>query len=160
MKPEFIEFIGLARKRRSDKFRNQLYIFIVCLVISCFIWALVRLSREYYYTFDYHLTYTHIPANYQLVSASDSILTIKIKLQGFDFFSGQFIFPAIRSYGVSLQNIKVKTHDTRIVGMMLTHPIGKEIAAETNFQSEVFSLNPDTLFFEFERRHPRNSLFN
>jgi len=157
VKPEFIEFIGNARKRRSDKFRNQLYIFIVCLIISCFIWALVKLSKEYYYTLDYHLNYTQVPSNYRLVNASDSILTLKIKLQGFDFFSVQFLFPGILRYDVSLQDIKIRTYDSRSYGMMLTHPIGKEIAAGTNFPSEVYALTPDTLFFEFNRRNPHGA---
>jgi len=106
---------------------------------------------------DYHLIYTQVPANYEIASVSDSLLTIKIKLQGFDFFSEQFLFPEKRFHDVSLRNIKVKYRDSRIVGILLTHSIGKEIAAETNFPSEVFFVNPDTLFFEFSRRHPRGS---
>ena len=66
MKSDFLEFIGNARQRRSEKFRNQLYIFLVCLVLSVFIWALVRLSKDYYYSIEYSLNYTQIPGNLKL----------------------------------------------------------------------------------------------
>ncbi len=157
MKSEFFEFIGNARKKRSDKFQHQLYIFIVCLIISSFIWALIRLSKDYYYTLHYRLNYTQIPANLKMVSASDTMLTIKIRLQGFGFFSEQFFFPSVRSHDVSLENIKLRYHDSKITGMMLTHAIGKEIATETNFPSEVYFVTPDTLSFVFNRSHSSSS---
>ena len=157
MKSDFLEFIGNARKRRGEKFRNQLYIFIICLILSVFFWTLVKLSKDYYYTVDYQLNYTRIPANYRLIHYSDSILALKIKVQGFDFFTERFFRNDDRQYEVSLKNIKVRYKDSRIWGYLLTNPIGKEIAAQANFPSEVHFISPDTLFFEFERRYPKGS---
>ena len=160
MKSDFLEFIGNARQRRNEKFRHQLYIFLVCLVLSIFIWALVRLSRDYYYSIEYHLKYTQVPANLHIIDSSDSIINLRIKIQGFEFFSEQFILKQYREYEVSLRNIKLRYLGEHILGYMLTNRIGKEIISQTNFPSEVYFVSPDTIFFEFEKQNNRKSLHN
>ncbi|MCX6266990.1 MAG: hypothetical protein NTW16_06480 [Bacteroidetes bacterium] len=157
MKSDFLEFIGNARQRRSEKFRHQLYIFLICLVLAVFIWALVRLSKDYYYSIEYHLTYTQIPANLRILSSSDSTIYLRIKIQGFEFFSEQFIIRQYREYEVSLRNVRLRYLGEHTLGYLLTNRIGKEIISQTNFPSEVYFVSPDTLFFEFGKSVRRPS---
>jgi hypothetical protein len=152
MKSDFLEFIGNARQRRNEKFRHQLSIFIICLVLSVFIWALVRLSKDYYYSIEYRLNYTRIPGNLKLSGYSDSTLNLRIKIQGFEFFSEQFLIKQNRDFDVSLRNVRLLYRDEQIMGYLLTNRIGKEIIAQANFPSEVYFVSPDTLFFEFEKQ--------
>lgn len=152
MKSDFLEFIGNARQRRSEKFRNQLSIFIVCLVLSVLIWALVRLSKDYYYAIEYRLNYTQIPGNLKLDGFSDSTLNFRIKLQGFEFFSEQFLLKQDRQFDVSLRNVRLKYSGEHILGYLLTNRLGKEIITQTNFPSDVYFVSPDTLFFEFGKK--------
>jgi len=154
MKSDFIEFIGNARKRRSETFRKQAYIFVVCLVISMFIWTLVRLSRDYYHTLEYRLVYSHVPANLSLDACSDTTLTLRIKLQGFEFFSEQYFVRQYREYEVSLRNVRVRSSGDRATGYLLTNRIGREIISQSNFPNDVFYVSPDTLFFTFHRNRP------
>ena len=151
MKSDFIEFIGNARQRRSEKFRNQLYIFLVCLVLSVFIWALVRLSGEYYYSLEYSLKYTQVPGNLKLTKTHDSTLNLKIKVQGFEFFSEQFLVRQDREFEVSLRNVRLRYNGDHVWGYMLANRIGKEIISQSNFPSDLYFVSPDTLFFEFEK---------
>ncbi|MCX6286411.1 MAG: hypothetical protein NTY96_04795 [Bacteroidetes bacterium] len=155
MKSGFIDLIGKARKNRGEKFRHQLYIFAVCLVISVFIWSLVRLSREYYYTINYRIHYTNLPSNLRMTGYSDSILTVSIRIQGFDFFTEEFIHPRNPKYSVSLRKIKVHSEDGQITGYLSTEDIGREIKDRMNFQSEVYMIFPDTLFFDLEKLAPK-----
>jgi hypothetical protein len=155
MKSDFLEFIGKARQPRNVRFRNQLTIFLICLVISILIWALVRLSKDYYYSIEYHLNYTQLPSNLRMVASSDSTLTLRIKIQGFEFFSEQFIIKQYREYEVSLRNVRLRNPGEHTMGYILTNRIGKEIISQTNFPSEVFFVSPDTLFFEFEKKTGR-----
>jgi hypothetical protein len=160
MKSDLLEFIGNARQRRSDKFRHQFYVFLVCLVLSIFIWALVRLSKDYYYSVEYHLKYTRVPSNLRMVSSSDSTIYLQIKIQGFDFFSEQFIIRQYREHEVSLRNVRLRYLGEHTLGYLLTNRIGKEILSQTNFPSEVYFVTPDTLFFEFEKQTSRKSSSN
>lgn len=160
MKSIFLEFIGNARQRRTERFRNQLYIFLICLLLSIFIWALVRLSKDYYYSIEYHLNYTQVPSNLRMVATSDSTINLRIKIQGFEFFSEQFIIKQYREYEVSLRNVRLRYLGEHTLGYLLTNRIGKEIISQTNFPSEVYFVSPDTLFFEFEKQGPRRASTN
>ncbi len=151
MKSDFLEFIGNARQRRSEKLRNQLPVFIVCLVLSVLIWALVRLSKDYYYSVEYRLNWTQVPGNLKLTGYSDSTLNLRIKVQGFEFFSEQFLIKQDREFEVSLRNVRLQYSGDHILGYLLTSRIGKEIIAQTNFPNEVYFVSPDTLYFEFEK---------
>lgn len=155
MKSGFIDLIGKARNNRGEKFRHQLYIFLVCLVLSVFIWSLVRLSREYYYTINYRIRYTNLPSNLRMTGFSDSILTVSIRLQGFDYFTEEFIHPRTPKYNVSLRKIKVHTDGGQVTGYLPTADIGADIRDKMNFQSEIYMVMPDTLFFDFERVVPK-----
>lgn len=152
MKPEIIDLIENARKRKGDKFKNQLFVFGICLVLSIFLWTLVELSQNYLYAIEYRLTYTEIPGNLKLVRYSDSTLTVKIKLQGFELFWERFFKSGNREFEVSLRNVKVRTSEGIPHGYMLTNRLGKEIAALSNVPSDIYIVTPDTLFFEFEKQ--------
>ena len=160
MKSDFLEFIGNARQRRSQKFRNQLYVFLICLVLSIFIWTLVRLSKDYYYSIEYHLIYTQVPGNLRMIASSDSTINLRIKIQGFEFFSEQFIIKQYREYEVSMRNVRLRYLGEHTLGYLLTNRIGKEIISQTNFPSEVYFVSPDTLFFEFEKQAARKPSLN
>jgi hypothetical protein len=153
VKSDFIEFIGNARRKRSEKFRNQLYIFLVCLVLSVFFWVLVRLSKDYYYTVHYNLIYSEIPANLRMVAVSDTTLSLKIKVQGFDLFSEKFLLSHNKEFEVSLHNVRLHYSGDQVRGYLLANRIGREIVSQYNFPSDVFFVSPDTLFFEFEKQY-------
>lgn len=155
MKNGFIDLIGKAGKNRGDNFRSQLYVFIVCLLISIFIWSLVRLSRDYFYTINYRIHYTQVPSNLRLTSFSDSVLTLSIRLQGFDFFSEEFLRPRNLNYNVSLRKMKIHQANGEISGYLPTYETGRELTARLNFPSEIFTVFPDTLFFELEKVIPQ-----
>jgi hypothetical protein len=153
LKPEFIEFIENARKPKGQRFRNQLYVFLVCLGISVFIWSLVRLSKDYIYTVNYHVRYINIPQNLRLIDKSDTIVKLNIKVQGFDFFSDQYFKRKNQLIDVSLKNVKIINRDTYVSGYLLTSPIGRSIANQSSYLLEIFSVSPDTLFFKFEKKN-------
>jgi len=155
LKSGFIDLIGKARNNRGDKFRHQLYIFLVCLILSVFIWSLVRLSREYYYTINYRIHYTNLPSNLKMTGFSDSILTVSIRLQGFDYFTEEFIHLRDPQYHVSLRKIRVHTDDGQVTGYLPTADIATDIRDKMNFQSEIYMVMPDTLFFDLERVIPK-----
>jgi hypothetical protein len=152
LEPEFIEFIRNARKRKVEKFRNQLSIFLVCLVISIFLWILVHLSKEYFYTTEYKLNYTQVPWNMKMVNCSDSMLTLTIRLQGYEFFSEQFFRRKRRECDVSLRTLKLKSGEDLAYGYLLTRGIARNIAEQTSYPLEIFSTAPDTIYFTFEKK--------
>lgn len=151
MKSDFLDFIGNARKRRNEKFRNQLYIFVVCLILSIFIWSLVRLSKDYYYAVDFRLNYTNAPAHLELRGCSDSSIRIRFRIQGFEYFSEQLFRQRDHKYEVSLRDVRFMVHGDNPRGYLITSQVGKEIMSQINFPADFYSVAPDTLFFNFDR---------
>ncbi|MCX6251207.1 MAG: hypothetical protein NTX61_10705 [Bacteroidetes bacterium] len=139
------------QSHKGEKVRNQFFIFVLCLVISLFLWMLVRLSKDYSYTIDYGITYTQIPENLRMVSFTDTVMTLQMKVQGFDFFTERILKSPYRKTEISLKNIRLKPSGKYLTGYMTTMEIGKEIALQTNITHEVYAALPDTLFFRFER---------
>ena len=78
-------------------------------------------------------------------------MNLRIKVQGFEIFSEQFIIKQDREFEVSLRNVRLKNNGDHILGYLVTNRIGKEIIAQSNFPSDVYFVSPDTLFFEFEK---------
>ncbi len=152
LEPEFIDFIRSARKRKVEKFRNHLSIFLVCFIISIFLWILVHLSKEYFYTTEYRLNYTHVPWNLKMVTCSDSLLILTIRLQGYEFFSEQFFRGRKRECDVNLRGMKMKIGEETVNGYLLTRGIAKTIAEQTSYPLEIFYTAPDTIFFTFDKK--------
>jgi hypothetical protein len=151
VEPDFIEFIRNARKRKVEKFRNQLSIFLACLVLSVFLWILVHLSKEYLYSTEYHLNYTQVPWNMKILGCSDSTLILTIRLQGYEFFSEQFFRRRKRECDVSLHGLKMKIGEDQVTGFLLTRGIARNIAEQTSYPLEIVSTSPDTVFFTFDK---------
>jgi hypothetical protein len=152
LEPEFIALIRNARKRKVDKFRNQLSVFLACLIISIFLWLLVHLSKEYFFTAEYRLNYTQVPWNMKMLSCSDSVLILTVRLQGYEFFSEQFFRRKKREHDVSLHGLRMKIGDDQAYGYLLTRGIAKDIAEQTAYPLEIFSTSPDTIFFTFSKK--------
>jgi len=98
------------------------------------------------------MNYTHVPWNMKLVSSSDSILVLTIRMQGYEFFSEQFFRHRKRDCDVTLRGLKVKYSDNEAYGYLLTKRIARTIAEQTSYPLEIISTTPDTIFFTFERK--------
>ena len=120
--------------------------------MSVFIWLLVHLSKEYFYTTEYHLNYTQVPWGMKMLGCSDSTLILTIRLQGFEFFSEQFFRRKKRECDVSLHGMKMKIGEDQVNGYLLTRGIAKSIAEQTTYPLEIYSTSPDTIFFTFDKK--------
>ena len=139
-------------KRKGLKIRKQLYVFLMCLAVSVFLWVLVRLSKDYHYTVGFKLNYNHMPYGYRLVSASDSVLNIDVKVQGYDFFSERLFMKEESRFDVSLKNVRIRATETSYKGYLLTNALGYEILSQSGVPHTFLATNPDTIFFTFEKK--------
>ncbi|HSG67354.1 MAG TPA: hypothetical protein VK994_01510, partial [Bacteroidales bacterium] len=85
-----IELVRKALDPRDKRFRNHLYIFLICCVISLFIWFLIKMSDEYVAEVSMPVKYDNIPSQKLLVRA-DNQINIKIRAKGGDIFSVKFL---------------------------------------------------------------------
>jgi len=153
LKPDVIGLIRDVRKPKSSRFRNQLYIFLVCLALAILFWVLVRLSRDYYHSVDFGLRYSHVPENLVMTGHSDDRISVKIRIQGYDVFSEEYLKNTDKILDISLKSMKLRlTHDGSLKGYLLTSGIAADIASQLSYSFEIYSITPDTLFFAFEKK--------
>ena len=68
---------------KDEDLKNKLYVFLVCLAISIFIWLLIVLSKNNIETIDYPITYSKPPDNLVLTNVPDSLLSFRLSSSGF-----------------------------------------------------------------------------
>jgi hypothetical protein len=88
----------------------------------------------------------------KMLSCSDSVLILTIRLQGYEFFSEQFFRRKKRECDVSLRGMKMKIGDDQVNGYILTRGIARDIAEQTSYPLEIFTTSPDTIFFTFDKK--------
>ena len=146
MKFDFNEFIDKARKPKNEKFRNQLYVFLICFGISVSLWFLINLSKEYYSSIDYPIIYTNVPNNILLTNKVDSVLYLRIKSKGFNLISIKY-FKRHKPVKINLGSLKLKKNGKTYRTRILTSKIAKKIAIQLNLSDKLISVSPDSLFF-------------
>ena len=153
MKPDVIGLIRDVRKPKNTIFRNKVYIFLACFLLAIFIWLLVRLSKDYYHTIHFGLRYTHVPEYLLLTGHSENKLAVKIRVQGYDVFSEEYLKSNDKILEISMKSLKLKaSKDNHVTGYLLASSVANDIVSQFNYPFEIYSISPDTLFFSFERR--------
>jgi hypothetical protein len=150
LKPgDFIEFIKKVVTPKDEKFRNQLYIFLICFGISFFIWILIKTSKEYYSNVEYPLVYTNIPEDKLLTNCHDSTLILRIKSKGFRLFSIKYL-KKHRAICINLSKANLRKSRYENTTYVLTSPLKKDIENKLYLTDELISILPDTLNFNIE----------
>ncbi|MDZ7740351.1 MAG: hypothetical protein U5Q03_00965 [Bacteroidota bacterium] len=149
-----ISFLELLRKIISNswdrKQRKHLYIFLLCLGISIFIWLMIKLSNDYYSTLTYHVDYVNIPDDNLLAPDADSTIAMNIEAQGFKLFSLKYLRrnPKIE---IDLQKTRIHKNRYRFGFYVLTSSLRNKLEQELKLTDESFSIYPDTLSFVLEQ---------
>ncbi len=132
--------------------RDQLSVFLVCLLISAFVWLLMSLNREYYSTVDYKLQISGLPADKILMNKPGDHLLLRVRGQGFDLAELD-IFSPQRSVNIDVRDIKLTERTNGdFTGYLLTAPYATSIARQLKLSDELTGVSPDTLFFRFREK--------
>ncbi|GAB4312440.1 MAG: hypothetical protein Kow00127_02960 [Bacteroidales bacterium] len=67
----------------DQRTRNKIYVFLVCLGISVFLWFLVTLSDETESVISYPLIFSDVPSGWVLEHPDDTVLAVRVSSSGF-----------------------------------------------------------------------------
>lgn len=134
---------------REKKLRNELYIFLICLLISVFIWFLIALSKESYTSLEYPVEFVNAPADMVMVNEPDSVLTFRISSGGFELFTLRYLSPK-NPIRIDLDKIGLVKQDGFYTGNFSTSRLSTEIRKQYNFAEELISISPENIYFRFE----------
>ncbi|MFO8129786.1 MAG: CdaR family protein [Bacteroidales bacterium] len=156
MRPSFIGFLRKARRPKDVTFRKQLYIFLICLGISLFIWILIKMSQDYSAQVNYRIKFRNPPAE-KVISQSTKKITLTINAKGSDLFSLKYM--TFRSpFDIDLTTIPYT--ESTLPGQFFMHShhlltgLNNWLAPSYN----ITDVSPDTLWFSMsgivERKVP------
>ncbi len=142
-------FINPSVRRKAGLRRNA-FIFIMCFGISAFIWALIKLSKEYAEVFTYSVNYKGLPANKQLANYPDTVFNITLKQKGFKVLMHKL---SSKSNNIEI-DISNKLHPfikEKNNFYVLTSELFSQINSQISSASSVVAISPDTIKYHFDR---------
>jgi hypothetical protein len=154
VKFKFIELIGSAFGKRDQKFRQRLSIFLVCLVISIFVWFTLKMDNKYQEVVPISLKFTNAPRTKVLLNVSDSMIFVEVHEKGSELLKYKYIINR-EALVVNMRNIILTPHGKKSTGYILTTSLIDDLGYQMGLTGRVVSISPDTLYFTFMRESSR-----
>jgi hypothetical protein len=154
LKFKFIELIKSAFGKRDQKFRQRLTIFLVCLVISVFVWFTLKMDNEYQEVVTIRLKFTNPPRTKVLLETSDSVIYVEVHEKGSELLKYKYVMSR-EALTVNLRNIILTPHGRQSTGYLLTSTLIDDLGFQLGMSGKVVSISPDTLYFTFMRESSR-----
>lgn len=138
------------KDKEKGKYKRNVYVFLVCLLISTFVWILIRFSKDYTTTLSYPVVFMNKPSTLFRITNVDTVLRINLRAQGFHLLKNNY-FSSLEPLIIDVNKLhfvkKAKSNDSYI----LTSTLIQQITSQLEFQNTIFDISPDTLFFKFEK---------
>ncbi len=146
MNKEQSVFRRIVRKIRIPFLASNATAKFLFLLLSVFLWFLIKLSKEGYVTeFNFPVKYTNIPQDMRLNNEPVSQLKVRVRSHGFDLL--KYKLRSFRAMDVDVTSTMRKDGD----GRYYWDPGRRKslIDGEFDDETQVLSVSPDTVFFEF-----------
>ncbi len=149
MKSSIVGLIKQAKRPRDIKFRNQLYVFLMCLGISVFIWFFIKLSQEYVTNVNFSVIYTNLPQNKVISDNPDNEIKLNIKSKGIDLFTLKYL--TLRNpVNIDFRYIHIRKNTENDFNYILTNQLRQQVISQLDPSDHLLDIKPDTLFFKLE----------
>lgn len=149
MKFSLSEWIKKIRDPGNINNRQQFYVFLICLLISVFIWFLIVLSKETFTTIDYPIVFENNPENLILVNKPDSVLSFRVSSGGFELLTLKYLTRK-RPLHIDLNVLDLSKDGNNYTSVFSTSKISKDIISKLNISQEYISISPANIYFRFE----------
>ena len=151
MKNQLLKYFNSVFKARDEKARYQLYVFLICLGLSLFIWTMIKLSEESEAEIEFPVSYSNIPQDKILVNSTMSEIRLRFEEKATKLFHLKFIKKKT-PVNISLANMNLQQKGDKYYGYLFTSFMIDYITRQLDLPGTVISVSPDTLFFIFEDR--------
>ncbi|MFC2100434.1 hypothetical protein ACFLRZ_01250 [Bacteroidota bacterium] len=149
MKNDITELISNFRNPDDNKFRKKLSVFLICFVISMFIWILVNFSKEDELIIPYKIAYINPPDDKMLVNTPDSIIEVRLRAKGFRLISLKF-FKKKPLFSLNLRGLEMTNLPDGFESKLTTSELINNLKKQLYFQNQIVAVSPDTLSFIFK----------
>lgn len=149
------KLLPFGSKLRDKKYRSQLSVFLICLLIASFVWLIIKLSKEYTYTVFWPVEYSNLPRGQVLALKGDTALRFQIKARGFDLLPTYLAGPS-KTVNVDLEGLRYMKDKGRLRNAyLLADELKVTVANQLRLNERLVSIEPDTIFFQLSPLHSK-----
>ena len=140
----------LIKPFQDLRFRYQLYVFFICILISAFIWLSIKLSKEYTTAVKHPVEYVNLPQDKVLTNELPDQVYLKVKGRGTELLKAQLSDPneplKINLADVQFEKQGEYTYSAQVPAVWFI----SQVARQSKYYDKLVDINPDTLIFRFE----------
>jgi len=149
VKAYIIEFIKKAKNPKDIKFQGQLYMLIICLALSIFIWLLIKLSQDTQTNVTYKLELSN-PPEAKILQQDTEQLELSVRSKGSKLFSLKYM--TIKApLRINLAEFSYRKESATNKYYILSQQLRQEINTRLKPGEELMDINPDTIFFHLSQ---------
>ncbi len=145
MKAYIVEFIKKAKNPKDIKFRSQLYILLICLALSIFIWLLIKLSQDTQTIVSYNLKLSN-PPEAKILQQDTKKIELSVRSKGTNLFSLKYmtVRPSLK---INLTEFKYRKKLNTNKYYILSQQLRQKIITRLKPGEELIGIYPDSIYF-------------
>jgi len=124
-------------------------VFLYCLIIAGSLWLVIRLSGTYNSGVHLRLHYVNVPKNSVLMQPLDTVVTIKLKAQGFKILSLE-LFSTPKPLYIDLSKLKPQKTSGVYHYRLDLNNLAALVMEMNDIQTEFTGFEPDSIHFTAE----------
>lgn len=136
-------------KLHKNKSRYNIYVFLVCLFFSSFIWLIIKFSQEYNVVVKIGIDYINVPKD-KFITKADTSFSITLKANGLKLLTKKI--SKYERININLSNIKFnKNSKNHFFGNVeLKSYVNNLVLIKFPFIKSVVSISPEVLSLEMD----------
>ena len=128
-----------------------MYVFLICLGLSLFIWAMIKLSDESEAVVAFPVNYTASPPDKILINEPAEKISLRFEEKASNLFYLQYL-KRKNPVNISLANMNLIQRGDKYYGYLFTSHMMDYISRQLEMEKNIMAISPDTLVFIFENR--------
>ena len=133
----------------GSRYRNERFVFIMCVFIATSFWLLIKLSEIYNVNYELKVHYDNPPSELRLTEIADTTLTLNFTARGFAILKMN-LFEDMDNLDIDLNNYSIEENGKDKYSIY-TSELSTNLAQMTGVDENKISFSKPVLFFKMEK---------
>jgi hypothetical protein len=151
--------IGKTLQNETRKSRKQIYVFLICLVLSSILWLFVKLSEEISLVLPFPVEFVNIPDDYILQGSSISEISLQFNEKAAALLVLKHIAPR-STVEIDLASVRPPKNADSCAVIFDMNTLRHDLNQTDNLPFEIITISPDTVMLSFVRKYHYDVLDN
>lgn len=149
MKSPLLKNVKNITPKESIRLNKRVVTFLICLVVSAFLWIVQALSKDYTIKIDFPVKYTNFPKDKVVANPLPQSIETIVKIRGFNYLIHK-LTSLNKIILIDAKRLK-KLHQANRYYILPNSKI-ENISSQFNEDVQVLKVEPDTIFLNFNKK--------